>query len=379
MKNHETLPFANLLSVPGHLSECAERVGEAEPHPFAAALLGWYARNGRELPWRATRDPYRIWISEIILQQTRVAQGYDYYLRFMERFPDVETLASADADDVMHSWQGLGYYSRARNLHAAARKIAAAGCFPSDYESIRALPGVGDYTAAAIASFAFGLPRAVVDGNVYRVLARHFGISEPIDTTQGKRLFARLAQVLLPVDGSAAYNQAIMDFGALQCTPQSPRCEDCVLAGSCAALAASQVASLPVKSRKLPKTTRYLVYLYLRDLSQTDPHIYLHRRPAGDIWQGLYEPFVLEFDHHPAEEEVMQKAGFPEATWQCLRKGARHVLTHRILLADFYLLTFSAAPLCLPASYLRVPESSRSSYAVPRLVSICYEQVDGIV
>ena len=189
---------------------------------FSRKLIDWYRENGRDLPWRRTKNPYLIWISEIILQQTRVAQGYDYYQRFVTRFPDVFALAAADEDEVMKYWQGLGYYSRARNLHAAARRMAEAGGFPVTYAGVRALKGVGEYTAAAICSFAYDMPYAVVDGNVYRVLSRWLGIDTPIDSTEGKKLFVRIADELLDCECPGLYNQAIMDFGALQCTPVAP-------------------------------------------------------------------------------------------------------------------------------------------------------------
>ena len=201
---------------------------------FSEKLIAWYAENKRELPWRNTTDPYIIWISEIILQQTRVAQGYDYFLRFIHRFPDVRALAEAPEDEVMKCWQGLGYYSRARNLHAAAKSMN--GIFPVTYEGVRALKGVGDYTAAAICSSAYGMPYAVVDGNVYRVLSRYFGIDTPVDSAEGKKLFAALADEMMDKSQPAVYNQAIMDFGAIQCTPQSPNCLFCPLADSCSAL-----------------------------------------------------------------------------------------------------------------------------------------------
>ena len=218
---------------------------------FSYAILSWFRDNGRALPWRDTTEPYPIWLSEVILQQTRIAQGWEYWERFMRHFPTVEALASASEDEVLRLWQGLGYYSRARNLHAAARQIVALGQFPSTLEGIRQLKGVGDYTAAAIASFAFGIRAAVVDGNVYRVLSRHFGISTPINSTQGKKEFAALAQSLLPPSEVSAYNQGIMDFGALQCTPLSPRCSDCPLMECCEAFRTGRVEELPVKQRKL--------------------------------------------------------------------------------------------------------------------------------
>ena len=212
---------------------------------FSEAIVEWYKEYKRDLPWRESSDPYRIWISEIILQQTRVAQGYDYFLRFIKRFPDVKALADADEDEVMKYWQGLGYYSRARNLHAAAKSMN--GVFPETYPEVLALKGVGEYTAAAICSFAYGMPYAVVDGNVYRVLSRYFGIDTPIDSTEGKKLFAALADEMLDKKQPALYNQGIMDFGAIQCTPQSPDCLFCPLADSCSALSTGRVTQLPVK------------------------------------------------------------------------------------------------------------------------------------
>ena len=200
---------------------------------FGRILIEWYQNNRRDLPWRRTKNPYLIWISEIILQQTRVAQGYDYYQRFVKRFPDVFSLADADEDEVMKYWQGLGYYSRARNLHAAARSMAEAGGFPKTYKEVLALKGVGEYTAAAICSFAYGMPYAVVDGNVYRVLSRWLGIETPIDSTEGKRIFAEVAAELLDKAQPGLYNQAIMDFGALQCTPVSPNCMFCPFIDTC--------------------------------------------------------------------------------------------------------------------------------------------------
>ena len=237
----------------------------------ADILLDWYAREGRDLPWRRTRDPYRIWLSEVILQQTRVAQGTEYYLRFTERFPDVASLAAAPEDEVLKLWQGLGYYSRARNLHAAARQVVErfGGRFPVALEEVRSLRGVGDYTAAAICSAAYDAPCAVVDGNVYRVLARLFDLDAPIDSTAGKRAFAELAQSQLDTAHPGRYNQAIMDFGALRCTPSSPRCEACPLAGRCLALAAGTVAARPVKQGKTRVRDRWFNYLHVSSGDRT--------------------------------------------------------------------------------------------------------------
>lgn len=249
---------------------------------FANTIISWFRENGRALPWRETRDPYAIWLSEIILQQTRIAQGWEYWERFMAQYPTVQDLAAAHEDEVLKLWQGLGYYSRARNLHTAAKQIVALGHFPDTLEGIKQLKGVGDYTAAAIGSFAFDIPAAVVDGNVYRVLARYFGIDTPINSTQGKKEFAALAQSLLPSSKAsdslssispasdfqsslslvAAYNQAMMDFGAIQCTPQSPKCLLCPLAETCEAMRTNRVAELPVKQKTMKVKTRHLSYIY---------------------------------------------------------------------------------------------------------------------
>ena len=321
---------------------------------FPIILLQWFRENGRELPWRETRNPYAIWLSEIILQQTRIEQGRPYWERFMKRWPTVEALAAASEDEVLREWQGLGYYSRARNLHAAARQVVAQGGFPATLEGIKALKGVGDYTAAAIGSFAFGLPAAVVDGNVYRVLSRHFGIDTPINSTEGKKLFASLAQSLLPAS-SSDYNQALMDFGAMQCTPSSPRCGDCPLAESCVALHEGRVAELPVKLKTQKIQERHLTYIYIRCNGQTA----IRRRPAGDIWQGLYEPWLTEQVPCGA---VLQ------------RQNVKHVLTHRVLYADFWLWETSEQPE-LPEGYFWIDEADIDRYAVPRLIEILWKEI----
>ena len=225
--------------------------------PVSDILLSWFAREGRDLPWRRTRDPYRIWLSEVILQQTRVAQGLEYYLRFTERFPDIAALATTPEDEVLKLWQGLGYYSRARNLHAAARQVMSrfGGVFPVTYEGVRALPGVGDYTAAAICSIAYEEPCAALDGNVFRVLSRLYDLDTPIDTTSGRRTFAALADSLIDRQRPGLYNQAIMDFGALCCLPAQPRCTECPLRDRCLAFAARTVDVRPVSYTHLTLPT----------------------------------------------------------------------------------------------------------------------------
>jgi len=340
---------------------------------FATTLLEWFRKNARDLPWRHTTDPYAIWLSEIILQQTRIQQGLAYWERFMKRWPSVEALAAATEDEVLREWQGLGYYSRARNLHHAAKQIVALGSFPTTLEDIKKLKGVGDYTAAAIASFAFGLPAAVVDGNVYRVLSRYFGIDTPINTTEGKKVFAVLAQDLLPItqhqslslkgelEGASAYNQAIMDFGALQCTPQSPDCMGCPLMESCEAFRSGRVGELPVKLRTLKVKERHLIYIYIRCNGETA----IRRRGPGDIWQGLWEP-VAPSDL-PTDVEAMQHA-------RCLKKNVKHVLTHQVLYADFYLLETENRPV-LPDDYIWIKESELDDYAKPRLIEILLQEL----
>ena len=341
---------------------------------FATTIIQWFRDNGRELPWRETRDPYAIWLSEIILQQTRTEQGRPYWERFTQRWPTVQDLAAASEDEVLREWQGLGYYSRARHLLEAARQVVSRGGFPTTIEGLRQLKGVGDYTAAAIGSFAFGLPAAVVDGNVYRVLARHFGISTPINTTEGKKEFQALAQELLPSNNGqwskvkgqrskvncqfslvAAYNQAIMDFGAIQCTPASPQCLCCPLQETCVAFREGRVDTLPVKEKKLTVQERHLNYIYIRCNGETA----IHRRAAGDIWQGLYEPLLTD-------------------NVQCgavlLRQNVKHVLTHRVLYADFYLLETDERPV-LPADYFWIKEKDLNHYAVPRLVEKLLEKL----
>ena len=320
---------------------------------FASILLEWFRENGRDLPWRQTRDPYAIWLSEIILQQTQVKQGWEYWERFMHHWPTVEALAKATEDEVLREWQGLGYYSRARNLHYAANQIVALGHFPDTLAEIKQLKGVGDYTAAAIGSIAFGLPAAVVDGNVYRVLARHFGIDTPINTTEGKKTFAAMAQELLPPKEASAYNQAIMDFGAIQCTPQSPHCDSCPLMESCIAFRERRVAQLPVKLKTLKVTERHLIYIYIRCQGQTA----IRRRGPGDIWQGLWEPVLVD-----AESAVP-----PTAKLLC--HHVKHVLTHRVLYADFYLLDTDVRPE-LPSDYIWIAESALDNYALPRLIEV---------
>lgn len=383
---------------------------------FSNTILFWFRENGRELPWRETKNPYAIWLSEIILQQTRIAQGREYWERFMAQYPTVQDLAAAHEDEVLKLWQGLGYYSRARNLHTAAKQIVALGHFPDTLEGIKQLKGVGDYTAAAIGSFAFDIPAAVVDGNVYRVLARYFGIDTPINSTQGKKEFAALAQSLLPSSKAsvslssfspasdfqsslslvAAYNQAMMDFGAIQCTPQSPKCLLCPLAETCEAMRTNRVAELPVKQKTMKVKTRHLSYIYIRCKGETA----IHRRGEGDIWQGLWEPFnasdIAEACASPSSAQaslsstkfstsLTKLSSFKKElvadlhlsnvdALQLLAQDVKHVLTHRILFADFYLLETEARPQ-LPDDYIWIKEEEIEDYGIPRLIELMLEKI----
>lgn len=343
---------------------------------ISGILQHWYAKNRRELPWRTTKNPYHIWVSEIILQQTRVAQGLDYFLRFIERFPDVEALAVADEDEVMRLWQGLGYYSRARNLHAAAKQVSSAGCFPLTYEAVRSLKGVGDYTAAAICSIAYGLPCAVVDGNVYRVISRLLGVKTPIDSASGKHEFAALADALLDRRHPGEHNQAIMDFGALVCTPQSPRCDECPLADRCVAKAEGRVGELPVKQHKTKTTNRYFNYIYVRAGAYT----FINKRTGDDIWRNLYEFPLVETGREVGEEEFLRLpqlqamvADGEQPLFRLASRGVKHVLSHRVIYANFYEALLPEETHSFSA-FRRIRAEELETYPVSRLVSLFLEK-----
>lgn len=335
-------------------------------------LIVWYEANKRDLPWRTTTDPYLIWISEIILQQTRVIQGLDYFNRFVTRFPDVKSLADAQEDEVMKFWQGLGYYSRARNLHVAAREVVLRfkGCFPEKYEDVLSLPGIGAYTAAAICSFAYKQPYAVLDGNVFRVLARVFGIDMPIDNGKGKKYFAELAQELLDNRRPDLYNQAIMDFGAVQCLPKSPDCKVCPLLDKCFAFADGQIDKLPMKEGKTVVKARYFNYLHICCRGE----VLLGQRTAKDIWQKLYE-FPLIETNQPVDYEELQQTelfkrlfeGVGEIRVIRMVRAPKHVLSHRIIYACFYEIETDAFVSGM-SSYLKVRKCDVENYAVSRLM-----------
>lgn len=342
-------------------------------------LLQWYGAHKRPLPWRETRDPYKIWISEIILQQTRVAQGMDYYLRFVERFPDVSSLAAASQDEVLKYWQGLGYYSRARNLLEAARTIEEKydGRFPASYQEVRALKGIGDYTAAAICSVAYVMPLAAVDGNVYRVLSRIFNIDLPIDSTTGKRYFAELAAAQLDERHPGEYNQAIMDFGALQCTPGMPDCSICPLDTKCLGLSAGRIGELPVKQGRTTLRDRYFYYFHIL----CEGRIWMRRREGRDIWQGLYEFPLIETQEPIAPEDIQNTSGYkslfegvenPEI--RAVSPEIRHVLSHQILHIRFLAVAIPRPSAGLKR-YMAVTLDDIQRLAVPRPIEAFFKSI----
>ncbi len=333
---------------------------------FHRQLLAWYDTNHRILPWRETDNAYYIWISEIILQQTRVAQGYDYYLRFIDRFPNVQTLAEAPEDEVLLMWQGLGYYSRARNLHKAAQQIMERhnGVFPHQYDDVRALQGIGDYTAAAICSFAYNQAYAVLDGNVYRVLARLFDEETPMDTPAGKRLFHKIADNILNHHEPALHNNAIMEFGALYCVPTNPACESCPLQVHCKAFTNNTVALLPVRKPISPLKDRYLNYvIYQSATGQT----LLHRREGQDIWKHLYEFPLYESDHLFTTSDL--QSILPAGATLVSEKTIKHTLSHQRLHARFFCIRCAELPSShLPHdNYLAIDWENLSDYALSRL------------
>lgn len=302
---------------------------------FVNQLIRWYEHNKRELPWRNTKDPYKIWLSEIILQQTRIAQGLPYYERFLEAYPTVHELAAASEEEVLRLWQGLGYYSRARNLHACAKYVSTElnGQFPEEYTDLLGLKGIGKYTAAAISSLAFGKSNAVVDGNVFRVLSRFFGIHDDIADAKTFKIFENKGNELIKGQNPGIYNQAIMDFGAIQCTPKSPSCAICPISSDCFAFNNGLQEKLPLKSKKVKVRNRYFHYLVLEHGGK----LLMRQRQAGDIWQGLYDFHNLETSEGLSEEEVLQQVdGFGKLTLLESAGPFKHVLTHQRIFAQFF-------------------------------------------
>lgn len=312
---------------------------------FSNSLIQWYLKHKRDLPWRDTQNPYPIWLSEIILQQTRVAQGLPYFVAFYEAFPTVFDLANANEDQVLKLWQGLGYYSRARNLHETAKFVAfnCNGVFPSSYQELLQLKGVGEYTAAAIASFAYQEPVPVVDGNVYRVLARYFDVSIDISSSSAKKEFTKLANEVMSKEEPATFNQAIMEFGALQCVPKNPNCTDCVFNSNCAALQKKKVEVLPIKSKKVKVTRRYFNYLFFSDEKQ---NTVINKRVGKGIWENLYEFPLLETAMELDIQEVISLIQSEFGPHYQIRsiipyniESVQHKLSHQHLYIRFWNLT----------------------------------------
>ena len=338
-------------------------------------LLKWFDANRRDLPWRHNPTPYEVWLSEVILQQTRVSQGMDYYLRFIERWPTVVDLAEASEEEVLKMWQGLGYYSRARNLHHCAKQVTSEhkGQFPPDYEKLKQLKGIGDYTAAAIASIAFNLPHAVVDGNVYRVLARLYDIDTPININEGQKLFAQLAEDLLNRKQPGLHNQALMEFGALHCTPKNPNCLLCPLQAQCLAFAHQTVMQRPVKLQKVKVTTRYFNYLVIK----TNGCIYLHKRSDNDIWKNLYDFPCIESEQPMSVEEVIASKQFKQIIenkpFTIIKTSPVfiHKLTHRTILAQFIEIKLEKKLLRIETKDLFLtPETDLGNFPIPRLIDL---------
>jgi A/G-specific adenine glycosylase len=346
---------------------------------FTQNLLLWHSGHHRPLPWKGEKDPYLIWLSEIILQQTRVEQGLPYFEKFKTKYHSVKDLAAAPEDELMKMWEGLGYYSRARNMQAAAKHIAGelGGVFPSTYEGIRALKGVGDYTAAAIAAFAFGLPHAVVDGNVYRVLSRYFGIEEPVDTTAGKKRFAQLAQEVLDKTQAGRFNQAIMDFGAGHCTPAAPKCPACPLQPHCTAFHQNKVGALPVKSKRLERRQRFFNYLIIRQ----GQDVFIQKRTGKDIWQNLYEFPLIETAALVEGQAALEK----NAAWQAWFGGSQHrvvgaspplkqELTHQQVIARFWEVTVGAEFRAGETNWMKESHKNLQKFAFPKVVVLYFQQ-----
>jgi len=336
---------------------------------FTEKLLEWNKSNARSMPWKGKKDPYLIWLSEIILQQTRVEQGMPYFNKFINNYPTVKALAKAKEDEVMRLWQGLGYYSRARNMHATAKLIAdqLGGIFPNKYDDILKLKGVGPYTAAAIASFAFNQPIAVLDGNVFRVLARFFDIQTPSDSTLGKKKFNQLANELIAPSEAAIYNQAIMDFGATICTPNVPLCTTCIMKSKCKALAKNRVNQLPIKLKKIIKKTRYFNYFVMNDGNK----FLIEKRTENDIWKGLYQFPMLETKTVADLNALVENKTFPflkNLELKPFNQSYKQALTHQTIFATFW--EISVVKHNNNASKI-VTKQSIDKYAFPKIIN-CY-------
>lgn len=338
---------------------------------FSESLIAWYTQNKRDLPWRNTQNPYFIWLSEIILQQTRVDQGMNYYLKFRKEFPTIQKLSDAEEEKVIKLWQGLGYYSRARNLHATAKHIVQNlnGKFPETHDELIKLKGIGPYTAAAIASMSFNQPCAVVDGNVYRVLARVFGIKTPIDSGSGKKEFQELANELLDKKQPALFNQAIMEFGSTYCKPTNPACPTCIFSSICMAFHKKMVDALPVKAKTTKVRNRYFNYFLIHH----NDTILIKKRIGKDIWKNLYDFPLIETSRKLRKTELLKtkewKILFKQNpfTINSVSKTHKHILSHQHIFARFWKIQVTL-PLKISKEYISVTTKKFHTYPIPRLL-----------
>jgi A/G-specific adenine glycosylase len=348
---------------------------------FSYLIIQWYRKNKRDLPWRHTSDPYRIWVSEVILQQTRVDQGLDYYERFISRFPDIESLAMAREEEVMKIWQGLGYYSRARNMLLAAKTVRSdfQSVFPVSYEDIRRLSGIGDYSASAISSIAYGGPHPVIDGNVMRVVARYAGIREPVNAAPGKKLVKKFLDQHLDRSNPGIFNQAVMELGALVCKPRQPACEHCPLAGNCLAFRQGLVSQLPVMNKPKPLKTRYFHYIVIINKEENDLSLWFKKRTGEDIWKNLYDFPLVEADRELSAEEVQNSEEWKRISYQHVLKiksvtgPQRYLLTHRELRVKFFLVESGDY---FHPEFIKTRFSSHHNYPVPRLIENYLKKID---
>ena len=332
---------------------------------FSLQIIDWYRRTKRNLPLRETNNPYFIWLSEIILQQTRVNQGMNYYFKFIQNYPTITDLANAEEQQVLNDWQGLGYYSRARNLHTTAKIIKEQykGIFPTTHDEILKLKGVGNYTAAAIASFAYNLPYAVVDGNVFRVLSRIFDIDTPIDSNEGQKAFSYIANELLDKNNPSEHNQAIMEFGAIHCTPANPDCNSCIFNEKCLALRNNTVTQRPIKKGKIKIKSRYFHYLHFEDQQS----ILLQKRTKKDIWQHLFEFPLIEKSEELDEEIMLQEIKHITGLEPISNiKLPKHILSHQHIYATFW--KFESLPLITIESAQVIAKSEFHSYPISRMI-----------
>jgi A/G-specific adenine glycosylase len=345
---------------------------------FKKSLKEWYFTTNRLLPWKKTKDPYKIWLSEIILQQTRVEQGRPYYEKFIKKYPNICKLANTPLDDVLKDWEGLGYYSRARNLYSTAQEICfkKEGKFPDRYEDILALKGIGKYTAAAIASFAYNLPHAVVDGNVYRVLSRWSGSTLPIDTTQGQKYFSDLAQNLLDIEDPGTHNQALMDLGATVCLPQNPLCHQCPFQSECKALEKELIKELPVKSKKLIRKERFFHFLILTDKNR----LIIQQRTDKDIWKHLYQFPLIELetlkDAVSLDDFIEKREVSVKELQNSTSKIYKQILTHRDIIANFTVIIVEDILKInsLPEEWKVIEKVSFNDYAYPKIIRQYWEE-----